>query len=747
MSLLAWWKFDETSGSSFADSSGNSRTLTASGTVNANATAISSNSVSGKAVDLAGGALTRTGDSTLRNLVNGWTVGCWINFDSMVSDSHVIGMAFSTSINFGLMHNRDSAWGSGKFGVGFYDGAWREVYYNTALSTGTTYFLCGTYDGTTLKFYLDGTLVASGTPGGSNVASGGDLLVGRYWVADSDHQDGRLDDGFICSDVLTATQISDIYADANALAAIYAAGSVAASDSVTLSDAATATGARSRAIADSVTFSDTAIKTTLRTAADSITATDAVTRSVGHSGAAADSITLTDAVRIYRTYALPSPGSMDLSSTPPTLALGTSLNFVLPAAALNLGAAVAALHVAPSVLALGVPTPAVVAFSSRAPYLTFDVTALGDDFYNPVVLHGLTGAVSIDFDLMGEQPDEPADALRTFWMLYESVSLGRLTVVTADASLSDAAPWRMQSFYGSDVDALVLGDDTFDADVPVAGLVTDVHGPATYVRVTQTVDTDAMTLDLAWTYEPYVDAFVLDLATTWVDRAPNVLKFSVLGAAAGVRKINATVLGTGISRDYAADTAGIVSNALLQLPASLGAGTYTLEVIDYGNPGVSERATFTVAGAPLTRPAPPPADLPAVLVPQVGIVRWTLQDPMPGGLGSYVVPINPREMSDPDEAIYLTPDRTTAPDGQWHFWEGAPRATTWRFRGDILTQEHLEAWESFAALERRFYIIDHRSRAWRVTLESFDPAPQIGTNRWHHKYEATALVYGPAVQL
>lgn len=219
MALLGWWKFDETSGTSFADSSGNGRTLTSTGTVTAGSSAIAS--AGPKAVDLAGGYLYHAGDTDLRSATT-WTVGAWVNFDTLVNNAHVLGMEYSGGrINFGLIHNRDNSWGNGKFGIGFYDGNWRECYYNTALSASTTYFLCGTYDGTTMRFYIDGSEVATSTPGGSNAASTGQLFLGRLWDSDNNHQDGRFDEAFVCSDVLTAGQIASIYADTSYLASIY----------------------------------------------------------------------------------------------------------------------------------------------------------------------------------------------------------------------------------------------------------------------------------------------------------------------------------------------------------------------------------------------------------------------------------------------------------------------------------------------------------------------------------------------
>ena len=225
VNLVAWWKCDETAGTTLADSTGNGRTLTVSGTATLGATAISNNTVGTNAsIDLVTAArCVYAGDATLRGLTQ-WTLGAWVNMDTWVNDSFFVGSQFSGGrINFGLIHNRDSTWGNAKFGAGFYDGAWREVYYNTALTASTTYFLAATYDGTTVTLYVDGTSVNSGTPGGTNGASSGATYVGRYWVADSNHLDGRLDDIVIFDGALSAGDIASLYADMD-----YASGFIVA---------------------------------------------------------------------------------------------------------------------------------------------------------------------------------------------------------------------------------------------------------------------------------------------------------------------------------------------------------------------------------------------------------------------------------------------------------------------------------------------------------------------------------------
>lgn len=219
-SLLGWWKCDETAGTTLADSSGHARTVNLNSSYSVGVAGISTNSVgTNKAVDFTSGYGSRAGDTTLRNLTN-WTLGAWINLDTFAAGNSnaVVGMTRtgSAKLNFAMGHNLDNLWGSGQFGCGFYDNtAWRTAHWSTPLSTGTTYFLAASYDGTTMKFYVDGSLKSTTTPGGTNGASDGSLILGRYWGSDTAYLDGRLDDVVIFDGALSDGDVSALFADMN----------------------------------------------------------------------------------------------------------------------------------------------------------------------------------------------------------------------------------------------------------------------------------------------------------------------------------------------------------------------------------------------------------------------------------------------------------------------------------------------------------------------------------------------------
>lgn len=84
----------------------------------------------------------------------------------------------------------------------------------TALSTGTIYHLVGTYDGTTAKIYVNGSLAASATGTGSISYSG----IGTYGLSIGGGQNstrntlpGTIDEVAVYPSVLSATQVSTHY--------------------------------------------------------------------------------------------------------------------------------------------------------------------------------------------------------------------------------------------------------------------------------------------------------------------------------------------------------------------------------------------------------------------------------------------------------------------------------------------------------------------------------------------------------
>lgn len=188
------------------------------------------------------------------------------------------------------------------------------------------------------------------------------------------------------------------------------------------------------------------------------------------------------------------------------------------------------------------------------------------------------------------------------------------------------------------------------------------------------------------------------------------------------------------------------------VPEELGAmGVHTLVAQQPGS--TYGQATFTLRSdpTPVARVRGPDAD--PVAVPESirpnGTQQWVFQDLLPeaqGGIGSYVMPLNPKEMSSPHHFKQMTSKHTTAITGQYHVWEAEALPREWEFSGYCPTQDMHDKMNAYLELNRRFYVIDHRNRAWKVVFteidfkaklyQTFNGEPTI----WGHDYVVHALI-------
>ncbi len=218
---------------------------------------------------------------------------------------------------------------------------------------------------------------------------------------------------------------------------------------------------------------------------------------------------------------------------------------------------------------------------------------------------------------------------------------------------------------------------------------------------------------------------------------------------------------------WSADTDydGNLQPVSLNIPERFGTpGTHVLRAEQSHSRGSSDSEEFTLLHAPLSFPANVGPDAQAVDVPDAvrpnGTRAWVLQDLLPevaGGIGSYVMPYNPISMTNPHLERRHTVHPTTVPvrprgqGGKFHVMEGGTVPHEWTLQGYCPSKEMQDKLLAFRNLNRRFYIIDHRRRAWKVhltnieftarTQQVFAPAgkPSYPTD-WGHDYVAHAVV-------
>jgi len=223
--LFLWWKFDEGSGTSVADSSGNARTGTLTNTTGDWATG----KVGDYAVDLDGAAYPNNDYVNLANssFPSQFTATAWVKFDvASASTNESIWAKYdnsptsdaswllrwdhtTTRITSAIFQNSSTYIG-------------RQATGQTA-SAGTWYHVALTYDGGTsksgIKIYLDGVQVdnldsGAGSFSSFNNTSPEPVRMGAYSASGTVNQgvmDGKVDDARIYERVLNASEILALY--------------------------------------------------------------------------------------------------------------------------------------------------------------------------------------------------------------------------------------------------------------------------------------------------------------------------------------------------------------------------------------------------------------------------------------------------------------------------------------------------------------------------------------------------------
>ncbi len=94
------------------------------------------------------------------------------------------------------------------------NGVWHPIYVDNDLENNTWYHLVGTYDGNTLKFYLNSSLIDELEHQGGISYGNNNLFIGAngYYLANPDHyMNGKIDDIRVYNRALSETEIDDLY--------------------------------------------------------------------------------------------------------------------------------------------------------------------------------------------------------------------------------------------------------------------------------------------------------------------------------------------------------------------------------------------------------------------------------------------------------------------------------------------------------------------------------------------------------
>ncbi len=199
--LVAWWAFDEADGEAGAfDYSGRRRGGRCLGAGRAAG-------LDGRALACTGGCVRVESDPAF-NVTTGLTVTCWVRTDVAGQTqawivNRVQGGGEDTGFRLGVMGGRPC------FNVPLTDWS-HTAHAAAALPTGRWAHLAGTFDGTTVRVYLDGELCGSLERPGPVRANAFPIILGSYAPDHPAHFKGLLDEVRLYSRALTAAEISGV---------------------------------------------------------------------------------------------------------------------------------------------------------------------------------------------------------------------------------------------------------------------------------------------------------------------------------------------------------------------------------------------------------------------------------------------------------------------------------------------------------------------------------------------------------
>lgn len=195
--LVAAWGFEEASGSTTADATGNGQTGTLSGATRVNGRY-------GRGLSFNGGsAMVSVADTALLHLTSGMTLSAWV-LPATTSGWRTVMLKETTGgLAYSLYASGDGTRPSGYVHVGSND---QSVIGTAALSTTAWNYLAVTYDGANLRLYVNGTLVTSRAQSGAIATSTGAFRIGGNTVW-GEYFNGLIDEVRVYNRALTATEI------------------------------------------------------------------------------------------------------------------------------------------------------------------------------------------------------------------------------------------------------------------------------------------------------------------------------------------------------------------------------------------------------------------------------------------------------------------------------------------------------------------------------------------------------------
>ena len=146
--------------------------------------------------------------STSLPSLDNWSVGVWHYYTGQNLGS---GMCLVTEVYPGVNNRINYSIGdnTGGFSAGFFDGGWRTSG-NYTLTANTWYYIVGTFDGSYIRLYVNGSLVAASAYDNPSTSSQGGIRLMRRWD-NPDYWDGYLSTVNIYDKPLSQSQVTSFW--------------------------------------------------------------------------------------------------------------------------------------------------------------------------------------------------------------------------------------------------------------------------------------------------------------------------------------------------------------------------------------------------------------------------------------------------------------------------------------------------------------------------------------------------------
>ena len=129
--------------------------------------------------------------STSLSNLSTWTVEAWHYYDGTNNPSLLPCLVTETFVGGNINYTLGWPNGSPNFQAGFFNGAWQTTPTGYTLTPGDWYQIVGTYDGSTIKLYVNNTLINQTSYTGTPTSSGAGIRLMERWDS-NDYWGGKL---------------------------------------------------------------------------------------------------------------------------------------------------------------------------------------------------------------------------------------------------------------------------------------------------------------------------------------------------------------------------------------------------------------------------------------------------------------------------------------------------------------------------------------------------------------------------